>query len=172
MKYLKKLFLFLLVLNFLGCSNILNKIASNVHYKIENIDIKLLSNTKNILDNIFTGNIKQAFILNVTTDIEVINNNPFSLVLNKVEYKIFVNDTFVGKGEINYKLKIPSNDKIVIKNMPIQINLKNLSFNLLDMTDFNLKIEGKGYINTFMGNIIIPFEIVNQKIFVKDIMFK
>jgi LEA14-like dessication related protein len=110
----KKIFVYSFILTFalmnFGCSWIASLFVS----KPEILGIKSAS----ISSLSFTE-------VEITTVIEVMNDNSFSANLKKAEYEVYMKDTYIGKGTTSKSQEIKSNG-ITLLDFPLRIKYSDL----------------------------------------------
>lgn len=162
-------FKLVVIIFFLGCSNLKQNIADNITYEIINLEVDIASNFQNSLSNLLGGNIDKALEGDIKVYLSIKNKNSMELITKKIKYNVFINNIYIGRGLISDDVIIPSNGEETLK-LPLHINSKVLlsnGINLSGNSPINLTVKGTCTYSGVFGEEHIPFEIQNGKITLK-----
>lgn len=167
---MRTFFLNLIVISFfIGCSSVKQNIADNITYEIINLEVDIAHNFQNALGNLLGGNLDKALEGDIKVYLAIKNKNSMELITKKIQYNVFMNNIYIGRGLISDDIIIPSNGKKTLK-LPLHVNSKVLlskGINLFNKRSVNVIVKGTCTYSGVFGEEHIPFEIQNGKITLK-----
>jgi len=169
---LKIVLLIVVLLFYGGCSKVMQSIADNVEYELVKIDVNMMQNSQNMLGAIFTGNLSKLSKVSVTPHIKLTNKNSVGFDIYKTEYKIFVDNKKIANGVSNASISLKANETKTM-TMPIVIEMDKVASSAIDALmsqDMKrVKVLGKNYVKSAIGNIVVKFTMINGKVKIESI---
>lgn len=171
----KTLGVLLILMVFIGCSQVVQKVSDNVTYRFLDLDVSITENVQNIFDTLSTGSFDNIAHAKINAKLEINNYNMIPINMDKMEYKIYILDYYLAEGNISDKIEIKSNSNTVV-NIPVTVSLYDLMKNNIDIREIKnpekLVIIGKNYITSSFGNVVISFKVADGKTKITDIEYE
>ncbi len=158
-----------------GCSKVIQDVADNIKHELVGVDIQLAQSTQSIFDAVVAGNFKSMAKINILSHVKITNNNNIDLSIDKTSYEIFVDGINLAQGDINSTITLMSEETKILK-IPIEVEVSKLLENGIDIMskekENKIKVNGKNYIHTALGDFIVNFTIQNGTIRIDSINYK
>ncbi|CUS49001.1 MAG: COG5608 family lipoprotein [Idiomarinaceae bacterium HL-53] len=138
-----------------GCSMIKENIKEQVTYQIRSVDAQVTMRE--------TQFGIPAPTVDIGISVEILNNSPINLTLNKISYTVFLDDKEMTRGETNEEVQVSANGGSNVIRFNTQLGTRELLNSGVSLTRNRglppIRVEGTGWITTRFGEHEVPFTL-------------